>query len=239
MQLNPLKHKKKILENIQWQESGLTGWKHFFFPHYCKPFPVFWRCLRASSAEAVETLICLESYRCVVTASCYCYLIGADVSSAGPQRNNTIQIGVSWHGASCANNSDLIVRQGLSGRRCKSRPCWAQTRAIIGWILDTKTCLTFVAQQSSPVDVAHTLPGFGAAAVHAAGEGHALVTQGALPAVVTPEVETVSSLLVILFMHPASVTFFTCQMNHCCTLSLFHFSRFLLLEEVENKKCET
>lgn len=78
------------------------------------------RCLVASSGQAMETLICLESHRCVVTASCYCYLIGAEVSSAGPQRNNTIQIGAAWRSASHAEHSDLIVRQGVSGRRSKS-----------------------------------------------------------------------------------------------------------------------
>lgn len=57
--------------------------------------------------------------------------------------------------------------------------------AVLAGLMGATVVQIFVAQQSSPVDVAHTLPGFDAAAVHAAGEGHALVTQGALPAVVT------------------------------------------------------
>lgn len=48
------------------------------------------------------------------------------------------------------------------------------------------TYLTFVTQQSSPVDVAHTLPGFGAAPIHTAGERLTLVTQGTYPAIMTP-----------------------------------------------------
>lgn len=55
------------------------------------------------------------------------------------------------------------------------------------------TCLTFVTQQSSPVDVTHTLPGFGAASIHTAGECHTLVTQRAFPAIMTPEEEAHSS----------------------------------------------
>lgn len=43
----------------------------------------------------------------------------------------------------------------------------------------------FVTQQTSPVDIAHTLPGLGAAPVHTAGERHTLVTQRALPAIIT------------------------------------------------------
>lgn len=53
--------------------------------------------------------------------------------------------------------------------------------------------LTFVTQQSSPVDVAHTLPGLGAASVHTPGESHTLVTQRALPPVMTPEREQLIS----------------------------------------------
>lgn len=43
----------------------------------------------------------------------------------------------------------------------------------------------FVTQQSSPVDIAHTLPGFGAASIHTPGERHTLVTQRAFPAIMT------------------------------------------------------
>lgn len=46
--------------------------------------------------------------------------------------------------------------------------------------------LTFVTQQSSPVDVTDTLPGLRAAPVHTARERHTLVTQRTGPAVVTP-----------------------------------------------------
>lgn len=134
---------------INWAEK-----KNAF--HHSKPVPVFWRCLIASSGEAVETLICLESHRCVVTASCYCYLIGADVSRAGPQRNNTIQTGAPWRGASYARHSDLIVRQGLSGRRSKSRPCPAQTRAKIGWILRQRKHAWPLSHSSPPQLTSHT-----------------------------------------------------------------------------------
>lgn len=54
---------------------------------------------------------------------------------------------------------------------------------------NSNSILTFVTQQSSPVDVTHTLPGLGAASVHTARERHTLVTQRALPAVMTPEEE--------------------------------------------------
>lgn len=49
------------------------------------------------------------------------------------------------------------------------------------------SCLTFVTQQSSPVDIAHTLPGLGAASVHTSGESHTLITQRALPPIMTPD----------------------------------------------------
>lgn len=53
--------------------------------------------------------------------------------------------------------------------------------------------LTFVTQQSSPVDVAHTLPGLGAASVHTSGESHTLITQRALPPVMAPDREQLTS----------------------------------------------
>lgn len=49
------------------------------------------------------------------------------------------------------------------------------------------TCRTFITQQSSPVDVAHTLPRFSAAPIHTAWERHTLVAQLTLPAILTPK----------------------------------------------------
>lgn len=46
--------------------------------------------------------------------------------------------------------------------------------------------LTFVTQQTSPVLLTGTLPGLSARAVHTARVGEALVTEGTLPAIVTP-----------------------------------------------------
>lgn len=66
--------------------------------------------------------------------------------------------------------------------------------------------LTFVTQQSSPVDVAHTLPGLDAASVHTSGESHTLITQRALPPVMTPEREQLISIKQSLLAHPISIT---------------------------------
>lgn len=63
------------------------------------------------------------------------------------------------------------------------------------------SCLTFVTQQSSPVDIAHTLPGLGAASVHTPRERHTLITQGALPPVMAPNREQFKS------HHPDALVF--------------------------------
>lgn len=52
--------------------------------------------------------------------------------------------------------------------------------------LEVPTCVqVFVTEQSSPVDVTHTLPGLGAGPINTARVGHTLVTQRALPAIMT------------------------------------------------------
>lgn len=51
----------------------------------------------------------------------------------------------------------------------------------------------FVTQQSSPVDVAQTLPGLYADPVHTAGERHTLVTQRTVPAIMTLAFSRVSA----------------------------------------------
>lgn len=70
------------------------------------------------------------------------------------------------------------------------------------------TCLTFVTQQSSPVDVTHTLPGFDAASVLTARERQTVVTQRALPAIMAPEEEKfLDQFHQSLYVHTMSVEY--------------------------------
>lgn len=63
--------------------------------------------------------------------------------------------------------------------------CVGARPSILTRLMGATVVEIFVTEQSSPVDVTHTLPGLGAAPVHAAGERQALITQRAHPAVVT------------------------------------------------------
>lgn len=57
--------------------------------------------------------------------------------------------------------------------------------SILTGLVGATVVQIFVAQQSSPVDIADALPRLGAAAVHTAGKRHTLVTQSTLPAIMT------------------------------------------------------
>lgn len=63
--------------------------------------------------------------------------------------------------------------------------CVSAGPSVLTGLVGATVVQIFVTQQSSPVDVTHTLPGLGAASVHTARERHTLVTQRALPAVMT------------------------------------------------------
>lgn len=57
--------------------------------------------------------------------------------------------------------------------------------SILTGLMGATVVQIFVTQQSSPVNVAHTLPGLSAAAVHTPRKRHTLVTQRPLPTIVT------------------------------------------------------
>lgn len=63
--------------------------------------------------------------------------------------------------------------------------CVGAGPAILTGLVGPTVVQIFVTQQSSPVDVTHTLPGLSAAPVHTAGERHTLVTQRTRPAIMT------------------------------------------------------
>lgn len=61
--------------------------------------------------------------------------------------------------------------------------CVGACPTVLTGLVGATVVQIFVAEQSSPVDVAHTLPRLSAASVHTAGERHTLITQRALPAI--------------------------------------------------------
>lgn len=63
--------------------------------------------------------------------------------------------------------------------------CVGACPTVLTRLVGATVVQVFVTQQSSPVDITHTLPGFAAASVHTAGERHTLITQRALPAIMT------------------------------------------------------
>lgn len=63
--------------------------------------------------------------------------------------------------------------------------CVGAGPSVLTGLVGATVVQIFVTQQSSPVDIANTLPGLGAAAIHTARERHTLVTQGALPTIMT------------------------------------------------------